>query len=212
MKQSKHYSLISKANGNEPRTEQEKEAIIKGAAYHYGEFLEALGFDYQADPNSRETPTRVAKAWVEDLASGCFNKPPKITTFPTDYKGITFEGNIDVVSMCSHHNLPFTGKAYVAYFPGKEVVGLSKLNRIVDWYSRRPQIQEGLTDQIHNELNSILEGNNGVAVVIKAKHTCCSNRGIKHDSIMMTALMSGWFLENKDGCKDEFYKFIDQVS
>ena len=113
--------------------------------------------------------------------------------------------------MCSHHNLAFTGKAYVAYIPGERVIGLSKLNRIVDWFSRRPQIQEGLTQQVLDFLNTTLENNKGVMVLIEAKHTCCSNRGIKHKSSMSTALATGYFLENKDGCKDEFYKFIDNL-
>jgi GTP cyclohydrolase IA len=205
------FKEIKQANGNYPMTDDQKIYMIEKAAEAYGIFLSELGFDWESDPNSQDTPRRVAKAWVNDLAKGCFNHPPKITTFPADYSGITFQGNIKVVSMCSHHNLPFTGVAHVAYFPGEKVIGLSKLNRIVDWYSRRPQIQEGLTHQIHTHLNEILEDNNGIAVVIEANHTCCSNRGIGHDSTMKTALMSKYFLDNKDGCKDEFYKFIDRL-
>ena len=194
--------LLQEANGNLPRTEEEKEEMIKNAAIAYSGFLTALGFDWEKDENSKNTPTRVAKAWVNDLASGCFNDPPKITTFPSSYKGIVFEGNIDVTSMCSHHNLAFTGKAFIAYIPGKRVVGLSKLNRIVDHYSRRPQIQEGLTQQIVEALDRILEGNKGIIVMVEALHSCCSHRGIKHKSTMITAEPTGWFLSNKDGCKD----------
>jgi GTP cyclohydrolase I len=191
-----------------PRHESEKKRMIERAAIAYGHFLTELGFDWEKDENSRETPTRVAKAWVEDLISGSVSKEPKITSFPTGYKGITFDGNIEVVSMCAHHHLPFTGTAYVAYLPGERVIGLSKINRIVEFYSRRPQIQEDLTQQIHDHLESVLEGNYGIMVVIKANHTCCSNRGVKHKSQMVTSSCSKFFLENKDGCKDEMLKMI----
>jgi GTP cyclohydrolase I len=202
---------LSTANGNIPRTEEEKKKIITEAAEHYGKFLEALGFDWKNDENSSNTPTRVAKAWVSDLAEGCFTEPPKVTTFPSTYKGLIFEGNIDIVSMCSHHNLAFTGSCYIGYIPGDRVVGLSKLNRIADWFARRPQIQEGLTQQIHDYLNDVLHENKGVVVMVKAQHTCCSNRGIRHKSVMVTTSVSGYFEENKDGCKDEFYKMVEQL-
>lgn len=203
--------LIEKANGNLPRRDIDKIRMIQEAEIAYGQFLTALGFDWERDENSENTPHRVAKAWVNDLISGTNTEKPKITTFPSNYKGIVFEGDIEVVSMCSHHNLAFTGTAYVGYIPGGRVVGLSKLNRIVDWYSRRPQIQEGLTQQIHDELSTLLEKNNGVIVVVEAKHTCCSHRGIKHKSTMITASASGLFLKNDSGCKDEFYKMIDKL-
>ena len=205
--------LLKQANGNLPRTEVDKKRMIEEAAKHYAGFLTALGFDYKSDPNSDDTPHRVAKAWVNDIVWGSMNEQPKITQFPNpNYKGMVFQGDIDVISLCSHHNLPFTGKAYVAYIPkvGGEVVGLSKLNRIVDWYARRPQLQEELTQQIHDFVSEKIS-NDGVIVMIKAKHTCCSNRGIGHDSTMMTAAPSGLFLSNEGGCKDEFYQFINRL-
>jgi GTP cyclohydrolase I len=202
--------LRTKANDNQPHTSEEKNTRILFAAKAYGDFLTALGFDWEADPNSENTPLRVAKAWVNDLAKGCFNEAPKITAFPADgYDGIIFQGNIKVVSLCSHHNLPFVGKAHVAYIPGTKVVGLSKLNRIVDWYARRPQLQEALTMQIHAHISKLCEENRGVAVVIEAQHSCCSNRGIGHESIMKTAKLSGTFLDNDDRSRDEFYNFIN---
>lgn len=205
--------LLEQANGNLPRTDEEKASMIVEAAKHYGNFLTALGFDWQKDQNSDDTPTRVAKAWVNDIVWGSVSEQPKITQFPSpNYQGMVFQGNIDVISLCSHHNMPFTGKAYVAYIPQDQgkVVGLSKLNRIVDWFSRRPQLQEALTQQVHNFIAEKIS-NNGVIVCIKANHTCCSNRGIGHDSTMMTTAPSGFFLENKDGCKDEFYQFINNL-
>lgn len=205
--------LLEHANGNLPRTQEEKEQMIREATVHYGNFLKSVGFAYWEDPNSENTPHRVAKAWVNDLIKGSVNECPKITDFPgPDYTGMVFQGNCDVVSLCSHHNLPFVGKAHCAYIPKEKgkVIGLSKFNRIVDWFSRRPQLQEALTKQIHDFLNENVE-NEGVIVMIEASHSCCSNRGIGQRSLMITTQPSGLFLENKDGCKDEFYKFVDRT-
>ena len=201
------------ANGNHPRTEDEKQQIIDRAAAAYEKYMDALGFDWRSDPNSADTPRRVAKAFVNDLAIGCYSDPPNITTFDNvdKYDGLVFQGNIKVNSFCSHHHLPFIGKAHVSYIPGKEgqVIGLSKINRIVEWFSRRPQVQENLTMQIHNYMNDVCAGNKGIAVLVEANHTCAGLRGVKHDSIMKTARMSGAFLDNKDiNTRQEFYDFV----
>ena len=200
------------ANGNMPRTDEEKERIIEKAAFHYGEYMTALGFDWKDDPNSADTPRRVAKAFVNDLAEGCFTAPPKITAFDNvdQYDGIVFQGNIKTNSFCSHHHLPFIGQTHVAYIPGKDgkVIGLSKLNRIVEWFSRRPQVQENLTMQIHKHIDEVCEGNKGVAVYVSANHTCAGLRGVKHDSTMKTARMSGAFLDKTDLTRQEFYDFV----
>ena len=113
--------------------------------------------------------------------------------------------------MCSHHHLAFTGMAHVAYIPSKtgKIIGLSKLNRIVDWFARRPQVQENLTTQISQHVDKICERNHGVAVLIECDHTCCSARGIKHASTMRTARMTGAFLDNNDTSRAEFYKFVE---
>lgn len=108
------------------------------------------------------------------------------------------------------YNRSFTGKAHVAYIPGKKVIGLSKLNRAVEWFSRRPQIQEGLTQQIFDFLNQACEGNKGIAVVIEAEHSCASCRGVKHNSIMKTSKLSGGFF-NDASCRNEFYHFIETL-
>ena len=176
------------ANGNIPLTEEQKLQIIEDASKAYEKYLDALRIDWRNDPNSDNTPTRVAKAFVNDLAAGCYNDPPKVTAFPSDgYDGMVFQGGIPVKSFCSHHHLPFSGRAHVAYIPSPsgKVIGLSKLNRIVEHYARRPQIQEGLTIQIHKAIDEICEGNKGVAVMISATHTCACLRGIKHDGCEM---------------------------
>lgn len=208
--------LLKKANGSMERSEEEKEEMIFRAAEHYGNFLNALGFDWQADPHSERTPHRVAKAWVKDLISGSLSKAPEITTFPNEegYTGLICQTKIPVVSMCAHHNLAFTGVAHVAYIPGKDkdsqILGLSKLNRIVEFYSHRPNIQESLTKQIHDHIHELCVGNRGVAVVIEAKHNCVGCRGVRHDSSMKTSQLSGYFWTNEVGTRQEFFNLIDQ--
>jgi GTP cyclohydrolase I len=204
-------SKLKYANGNHPLTENEKKIMINNAAVHYGRYMTALGFDWKNDPNSADTPMRVAKAFVNDLASGVYNKPPKITAFENinGYDGIVFQGNITLHSFCSHHHLPFIGKAHVAYIPTSKgkVIGLSKLNRIVEFYARRPQVQENLTIQIHDHINKECGDNIGVAVMIEANHMCACVRGVKHDATMKTAKLSNVF-KNKSRVREEFYNFI----
>jgi GTP cyclohydrolase I len=207
--------LLQKANGNMPRTSEEKLQMIDQAAIYYGQFLNALGFDWEKDPHSANTPKRVAKAWINDLIAGSVNPEPEITSFPNDegYTGLICQTRIPVMSMCAHHNLTFSGVAHVAYIPGKEktdmVVGLSKLNRIVDFYSRRPNIQESLTKQIHDHIDKLCIGNRGVAVVVESQHNCVKCRGIKQDSVMKTSQMSGYFFDNEIGTRQEFFSLID---
>jgi len=204
-------SNLKHANGNHPLTEKQKQKIIKQAAKHYGKYMTALGFDWENDPNSLDTPNRVARAFVNDLASGVYNEPPKITAFDNidGYDGMVFQGNIKMHSFCSHHHLPFIGVAHVGYIPSVDgkVIGLSKLNRIVEFYARRPQIQENLTMQVHNHINEVCEENLGVAVVIEADHMCACIRGVKHNGIMKTAKLSGKF-KDSDRAREEFYNFI----
>ena len=205
-----------KVEGPEARlTDHEKQVIIERAAEAYADFLTALGCDYKNDPNSSDTPFRVAKAYVNDLWAGRYNPLDKITAFPSDgYDGIVQESNIPVQSMCSHHHQTIGGKVSIAYIASEsgKVVGLSKLNRIVEQFGRRGAIQEQLTVAIHNAVDKICEGNLGVAVCISATHNCVSCRGVKHHGAsMQTAKLSGAFL-NEDSAKSEFYKNIELAS
>ena len=111
--------------------------------------------------------------------------------------------------MCSHHHLPFIGQAHVAYLPRMDgkIIGLSKLNRIVEFYSRRPQVQENLTMQIHKHIERVTENNLGVGVMVEANHMCACVRGVKHDATMKTAKLSDAF-KNSDRAREEFYNFI----
>tara|TARA_Y100001972_G_scaffold96674_1_gene119315 strand:- start:71 stop:772 length:702 start_codon:yes stop_codon:yes gene_type:complete len=203
--------LAEKGEGGK-LSKEEKQNIINNAAAAYARFLEALGCDWQNDPNSEDTPMRVAKAYVNDLWAGRFEPLTKITAFPSDgYDGIVQESNIPVTSMCSHHHQTIGGKVSIAYVPSKDgkVVGLSKLNRIVEHFGRRGAIQEQLTVAIHNAVDKICEGNVGVAVMIDATHNCVSCRGVKHHGAsMQTAKLSGCFL-NESSARAEFYKNIE---
>ena len=206
---------VGYANGEAPGypfTEKEKWSMVEDAAEAYGKFLDALGCDWRNDPNSADTPRRVAKAYVFDLWKGRYDAPSEITAFPSDgYDGIVQESNIPVTSMCSHHHQTIGGRVSIAYVPSKDgkVVGLSKLNRIVEHFGRRGAIQEQLTVAIHNAIDKICEGNLGVAVMIDATHNCVSCRGVKHHGAsMQTAKLTGCFL-NEDSARAEFYKNIE---
>jgi len=199
-------------DGPEARlTQEEKQDIIKDAAASFGDFLTALGCDWRNDPNSSDTPMRVAKAYVNDLWAGRFEPLTRVTAFPSDgYDGIVQESNIPVTSMCSHHHQTISGEVSIAYVPSADgkVVGLSKLNRIVEQFARRGAIQEQLTVAIHNAVDKICEGNLGVAVAISATHNCVSCRGIKHQGAsMQTAKLTGCFLDEASA-RAEFYTNI----
>ena len=200
------------ANGNRPLTEEQKQTMIEEASVHYGKYMTALGFDWENDPNSSDTPRRVAKSFVNDLAEGVYSESPKITAFDNvdNYDGMVFQGNIKLHSFCSHHHLPFVGVANVGYIPGIDgkVIGLSKLNRIVEFYARRPQVQENLTMQIHKHIDRVCEKNEGVAVMLEANHMCACVRGVKHDATMKTSKLSGVFMDNENLAREEFYNFV----
>lgn len=204
---------VGHANGvasTTPLTQKEKELMIMDAADAFGKFLDALKCDWRNDPNSDNTPKRVAKAYVNDLWAGRYEAPPSITGFPSDgYDGIVFEGGIPLTSMCSHHHQTIRGKVHIGYIASETgtVVGLSKLNRIVEHFGRRGAIQEQLTVAIHNAVDQICEGNLGVAVMIEAGHNCVSCRGVKHSGASMkTSKLTGSFLK-EDSARAEFYEF-----
>ena len=209
-------SKLKYANGNKPLTDEQRQEMIENAAICYGEYMTALGLDWKNDPNSSDTPMRVAKTFVNDLATGVYSEGPKITAFDNidNYDGMVFQGNIKLHSLCSHHHLPFIGAAHVAYIPNVDgkVIGLSKLNRIVEFYARRPQVQENLTMQIHKHIDRVCEKNEGVAVMLEANHMCTCVRGVKHDSVMKTSKLSGAFMDSKELARTEFYDFIRDLN
>jgi GTP cyclohydrolase I len=203
---STHLKELIEKGDHRSLTDKEKLKIIKKAENAYVKFLTALGVDWENDPNSMETPRRVAKAYVNDLWRGRYEIPTEITAFPSDgYNGIVLERDIPVTSMCSHHHQAILGKVHIAYIPGKDgkVVGLSKLNRIVEHFGRRGSIQEQLTVAIHNAISTIAETEN-VMVIIHAGHQCVSCRGVKHQGAsMVTSEVSGAFADHNKTAKAE---------
>ena len=192
-----------------PFTDREKDKMIEEAAEAFGQFLDALKCDWRNDPNSMETPRRVAKAYVNDLWKGRYNNFTEITSFPSDgYDGIIIERNIQLTSMCSHHHQTIRGVVHIGYVAGNEgqVIGLSKLNRIVEHFGRRGAIQEQLTSAIHQAVDKVCEGNRGVIVTVVATHNCVSCRGINHQgAAMVTTKASGVFMDNTNQARQEFF-------
>jgi len=195
-----------------PFTEQEKWKIVDEAEEAYGKFLDALRCDWRNDPNSSETPRRVAKAYVFDLWEGRYTAMSDITSFPSDgYDGIVIERNIPITSMCSHHHQTIGGVVHIGYVVGENgrVIGLSKLNRIAELFARRGAIQEQLTSAIHNAVDKVCENNKGVIVTIVATHNCVSCRGVKHKGAsMITTKASGVFIDNNNQARQEFFDSI----
>lgn len=191
-----------------PLSLEEKEKMINEAEEAYGKFLDALKCDWRNDPNSMETPRRVAKKYVNEQWAGRYNTPPSITSFPSDgYQGMVLECNIPLTSMCSHHHETILGRVHIAYIPGEggQVIGLYKLNRLVEHFGRRGAIQEQLTIAIHQAVNKVCEGNIGVAVSIVASHQCVSCRGTNHQGAsMVTNELSGVFKEKPEARKEYF--------
>ncbi len=174
------------------KTDEEKIASIKKDVEH---ILQTLGMDLQ-DDSIHGTPNRVAKMFVKELFGGLNpEKKPTASTFENNYKygEMLVEKNIVVYSTCEHHLLPIIGRAHVGYISNGRVIGLSKMNRIVEYYAKRPQVQERLTMQIVQELQIAL-GTNDVACVIDAKHLCVNSRGIKDiESSTVTSEFGGKF-------------------
>lgn len=186
------------------------ETKIEMIEKHFGAIMNILGLDMD-DDSLKDTPKRVAKMYVKEVFSGLnpANKPD-ITLFENkySYNQMLIERNISVKSNCEHHFVPIIGKAHVAYISNGKVIGLSKLNRLVQYCSRRPQVQERLTVQIANEITKAL-GTEDVAVVVDAYHHCVSSRGINDaDSSTVTSEYRGKFLQQET--RAEFLTLISK--
>lgn len=186
-------------------SDQEKVDIIRDDIRH---IMETLGLDL-TDDSLQGTPNRVAKMFVNEIFGGLSPKnKPKASTFKNQYKygEMLVEKNITVYSTCEHHLLPIVGRAHVAYISNGSVVGLSKMNRIVDYYAKRPQVQERLTIQIVKELQHVLNTED-VACVIDAKHLCVNSRGIRDiESSTVTSEFGGKFKQKE--VRREFLDYI----
>ena len=187
------------------KSDAEKKEII---AFHFKKIMETMGLDL-TDDSLKGTPERVAKMYIDEIFSGLNpSNKPKIALFENKYKysEMLVEKNISFYSNCEHHFVPIFGKAHVAYISNGKVIGLSKLNRIVQYFSKRPQVQERLTIQIADELKRVL-GTEDVAVFIDAKHLCVSSRGIKDDTSSTVTVYYGGAFQN-ESTRNEFLKYI----
>jgi GTP cyclohydrolase I len=188
------------------KTDDEKIAAIEP---HFRAIMEILGMDLR-DDSLRGTPLRVAKMYVKELFQGLNPaNMPSMTLFENkfQYNEMLVEKNINFYTNCEHHFVPFFGKAHVAYISSGKVIGLSKLNRLVEYFSKRPQVQERLTMQVGKALQTVLQTQD-VAVMMDAKHLCVSSRGVKDDSSnTITTFFGGKFQDEKT--KMEFLQYVD---
>jgi GTP cyclohydrolase I len=185
----------------------ERKAKLETIARHFRAIMEALGLDLD-DPNLAETDRRVARSYLEMFAGLEEGSEPAITTFPNDeqYNEMVAVKDITFYSMCAHHFLPFFGRAHLGYIPNGRIIGLSKLARIVEFYARRPQLQERMTEQIVTYLEHHLTPQ-GSIVVVEANHLCMEMRGVrKPGAITTTSAIRGAFLQTQ--VREEFLNLL----
>jgi len=205
-----HVSFSAETPLREDAFEKDDDLKIELIQKHFKEIMHILGLDI-TDDSLKGTPNRVAKMYVKEIFSGLnpVNKP-SVRLFENKYKynEMLIEKDITLYSYCEHHFVPIIGKAHVAYISNGKVIGLSKINRLVEYYSKRPQVQERLTIQIAEALKEVLKTED-VAIVIDSAHLCVSSRGVKDTaSTTITAHYSGKFKE--DQTKNEFLAFIQK--
>ncbi len=204
--------ILFDANSNIELSENDRKIMQRRLEKKFVEVMEILRIS-RNDPNSQDTARRISKMFVNELMWGRFNAPPQITVFPNRKKvdELIISKGITVMSLCSHHWQPISGECAIGYIPGEYVFGLSKLSRIVDWFSRRGQIQEELGEQIADFIEETIHPR-ALGVVIKAKHYCMIARGVKSNetnSLMVTSVMRGLLLDEFN-LSNEFLKLIEQ--
>lgn len=203
-----HFNGVSKTPLHSGALDLSPQEKIEKIAAHFSAILHTLGMDLN-DESIKDTPLRVAKMYVNETFKGLIPaNEPSVTQFANDYRysQMVVERNITLFSTCEHHLVPIYGKAHVAYFSSGNVIGLSKLNRIVDFYARRPQVQERLTIQIAEALKNALQTND-VAVIIDAHHMCVASRGIRDvNASTVTSEYAGKFLNPET--RKEFLEYI----
>lgn len=197
------------ANGDNLIPRGEEEGIIERIAEHMGAVMRELNLDLD-DENFAQTPERIAKMYLEMFHGLREGVAPKITTFPNDegYHHMVIEKEIPFYSMCAHHFVPFYGHAHIAYIPESTIVGLSKLPRILEFFAKRPQLQERLTEQVAEFLWHQLEPQ-GVMVVIEARHLCVEMRGVKKaGALTTTSALRGCFADRM--VREEFLALLNR--
>jgi GTP cyclohydrolase I len=208
-----NYSLLKEMEEKPSvsiKKENEDDIKINTISWHFEEIMKTLGLDLE-DDSLRDTPKRVAKMYVKEVFQGLDPKnKPEVTLFENkfQYNEMLVERDIKVHSFCEHHFVPILGKAHVAYISSGKVIGLSKINRIVNYYSRRPQVQERLTEQIAEELKKVLQTDD-VAVIIEADHMCVIMRGVEDEgSSTTTASYHGKFKDRE--YRNDFLTYVYQ--
>ena len=199
---------------NVPLTPEELKERERKLERLFEEFLTVLGFDWKNDPNMEETPRRMAKMFIE-FTEGNFTPIPPVTKFnlsrmeddgETDIPVLV--GPVEIKSLCSHHFLPIVGEVYFEYIPGEEVLGLSKIPRIIKWLARRPMIQELFTKQVIKTFISLLPDLKGIAVFVKAKHMCMTVRGVNESNAYMVTEAYYGLYETERELREAFLKKI----
>mgnify|MGYP003346140697 CR=1 FL=1 len=199
-------------NISEHVTPEEVDGILAEVEENMKKVLKSLVIDTDNDHNTNDTAHRVAKMFMNEIFSGRYDPKPKVTAFPNanEYDELYVTGPITIRSTCAHHFQGIKGRAYIGVFPGKNVIGLSKFNRITDWIASRPQIQEEMTVQIADEIERVTEAE-GVAVLVQAEHLCMTQRGVReHESDMTTSIMRGKFREDPH-LKQEFFNIVARM-
>jgi GTP cyclohydrolase I len=199
----------SAASGVEPESDPRERARLERIAAHVRGILTELGLDL-ADPNLAETDRRVAKMYGEMFHGLREGAEPAITVFPNEerYSAMVMEKRIPFYSMCAHHLVPFYGHAHLAYIPNDAILGLSKFARILEFYAKRPQLQERLTEQVANYLESKLQPQ-GVMVVVEARHLCVEMRGVKKPgAVTVTSAIRGIFHQRP--VREEFLDLLNR--
>jgi GTP cyclohydrolase IA len=197
-------AITAAATSNSPLPEAEK---LERLAHHVRGILETLGLD-TTDPNLAETDRRVAKLYLEMFHGLQEGARPKVTTFPNEehYQHMVMEKQIPFYSMCAHHLVPFYGHAHIAYIPRERILGLSKFARILEFYAKRPQLQERLTEQVVTFLQDELQPQ-GAMVVIEARHLCVEMRGVKKPGCLtVTSALRGVF--HQKPVREEFLDLL----
>lgn len=199
------------ANGSLPLTELEQLEMVQTLELKFAEIFDVLRID-RNDPNSTDTPFRLARMWVTELMAGRFTHAPRLTVFPNRkaVDELVISKGIKVMSVCSHHWQPISGTCAIGYVPRDKVIGLSKFTRIVEWFSRRGQIQEELGEQIADFLVELLDPI-ALGVVVSSKHYCMIARGVEADdsSVMITSVMRGELATNHT-LRNEFMQLIGE--
>lgn len=202
----KAIDAVRKGNGS--GSQSTPLSIREQAQEHLTAALRLMFPENTWDDSVEQTARRVLGYWQEHVPTPDIDFT--FTTFHKQAKQLIFVGDIEFTSICAHHLLPFTGKAHIGYIPHKVQVGLSKIPRLVEFWARRPQVQENLTAQILNDLKARLDTSD-VIVVIEARHTCVSSRGVRnHNGLMRTSLPSGVFFSSPPA-RDEFFRLLSRT-